>query len=809
MKLTLGHRCIVYAKPNQQTFLKDGEEGAGKHMPYVLWAYDIEARTQIVEHKISTEFQKENNQFIDFTVLERSMEIQKANLIVFRNVFTDEEFSYFGDACLSNFIQFMMTFNKGRNICVAHNGSGYDSRLICEELSKNDMNYKTSVTSNGTKLTELQAGHTIFRDSLMHLPGSLAGLAKAFELPLMKGTFPHLFNSIGNYDYEGMIPDRKYFDLTFTAKSDKDIETFETWYTERSKTPWNFMTELTNYCRDDVKILAQLMIKHDDICSGKFNLSPWFYSTAPSYCHTVLKLLVSQDLDLERIESLAWDEHWGVLYPQEYWHSRRALIGGRTDVRTVHYRLSHEEISRGVQIRYQDIVSMYPYVQAVYEYPVGLPRIKVYDPKYYPCTKHQSPASGNNWSPCNCSRFSKRADRMIDVEEIETQPTVEYMSDYSTFGIATVSLEPPKNLFHPVLVVWNETSGKRCGSLETIVEKTFTMIEIQRALSKGYKLLKVHRIDLYNKKPGLWSDFVKDLYIEKLANSSPIPSIEEQERLVNAYEEKFGIGEQVRQSFPRWEFRSALRLVYKIMLNSGWGKHCQRPNMGGMAFIHEDDDKTMQKLFSNIENSDLLLKNVFQQGNKTVFTTTPTNRKYLPHDLYLPAGLFVPAYGRLMLYEQLDLLQERVLYHDTDSIVYIYDPLLYNIPSGDIWGEWDEEKVSKNGNITAFVGLGAKSYAIEAKDGGNVIKLKGLTIKRSHSDYINFNSLEELVLNHGSFEIPQRNFVYRMGEGIHITERLKKISFDPLELKGFLHNNKVYPPGYCQGCLDLGPHICQ
>jgi len=823
-----GHRCIVFHSGRVETFLKHGdpEPKPSKNAPYKLWAYDIEATTTITNIK-SSEFRKENNEFLEsngeFEVFERYLELQKTNMVVFRDIFDpNSEQVLFGENSLREFIVFMLNHNGGKNICIAHNGSGYDTRLICEEISTLGVNVKTSSLSSGTKIMELRANDTIFRDSLLHLPGSLSNLASAFGLTLKKGTFPHLFNKPENYSYDGQIPDKKYFDLTFTAKNQKDIDAFDKWYMERSNDVWNFRNELASYCRDDVKILAELMQKHDEICVQKFGFSPWFSATAPSYCHKVIKSQISNedilklpdddnDRRSQRIHELAWDEHWGILLPQEYWHARRALIGGRTDVRRIHFRLSDDDIQQNRSIKYQDIVSMYPYVQARKDllYPVGLPRIKVYDDKYFPCSKHQSPIEGNKLKICDCSRFEKFADRMIDVEEISIQPTFEYMMDFNTFGIATVSLIPPTNLFHPVLVIWDEFTGKRISTLEPIIEQTFTMIEIQLALSKGYVITKVHRIDLYNKAPALWSDFVKDLYIEKMVNSETTPSESEQEKLIDAYEHDFGIGNKVKESFPRWDFRPALRMVFKIMLNSGWGKHCQRPNMSMLNFIHEDDTTAMTKLFSNVDNDNLSITNITIQGDKTIYHTKPRKFNPLSHDNYLPAGLFVPAYGRIMLYEALDVIDDRVLYHDTDSIIYIHDPLKENIEEGDIWGEWSEEKVSKNNNIVAFVGLGAKSYALETRDGKDIIKLKGISVRKSHK--INFKMLEEMVLCPNSegrqSYIPQRNFKYCLGTGITIIESLKKFGFSVDELKGFLHGTKVYPPGYCRDCLLGHIHI--
>ena len=35
---------------------------------------------------------------------------------------------------------------------------------------------------------------------------------------------------------------------------------------------------------------------------------------------------------------------------------------------------------------------------------------------------------------------------------------------------------------------------------------------------------------------------------------------------------------------------------------------------------------------------------------------------------------FTTAYARLKLYDLLDLLQEQVLYYDTDSVIYVHEP---------------------------------------------------------------------------------------------------------------------------------------
>ena len=71
---------------------------------------------------------------------------------------------------------------------------------------------------------------------------------------------------------------------------------------------------------------------------------------------------------------------------------------------------------------------------------------------------------------------------------------------------------------------------------------------------------------------------------------------------------------------------------------------------------------------------------------------------------------FVTAQARLRLYAMLSLIGERVIYHDTDSIVYEYVPGMPDVPLGDRFGEWGSE-LGKNHVMTDFVALGPKTYA--------------------------------------------------------------------------------------------------
>ena len=68
---------------------------------------------------------------------------------------------------------------------------------------------------------------------------------------------------------------------------------------------------------------------------------------------------------------------------------------------------------------------------------------------------------------------------------------------------------------------------------------------------------------------------------------------------------------------------------------------------------------------------------------------------------------FTTAYARLKLYDLLDLLQERALYYDTDSVIYVSEPGKPDPPLGNYLGDLTDEL---NGDhITEFVSGGPKN----------------------------------------------------------------------------------------------------
>ena len=84
--------------------------------------------------------------------------------------------------------------------------------------------------------------------------------ALGLDISVKKGDFPHLYNLPENYDYIGKLPDLQYFSIDYMLPEKR--QKLINWHNSQSHvTNWNFMEELISYCKNDVEILHQCIMK--------------------------------------------------------------------------------------------------------------------------------------------------------------------------------------------------------------------------------------------------------------------------------------------------------------------------------------------------------------------------------------------------------------------------------------------------------------------------------------------------------------------------------------------------------------------
>ena len=159
-----------------------------------------------------------------------------------------------------------------------HHSSGYDSQFILRDLSERGFsNQDLDIIARGLKILKLRVGNISFLDSLCFFQCKLDQLTSAFNLQidanLKKLKFPHKYNTSENWNNNpSIIPPIEYFNLEYMSKDDAQ-ETI-CWYEERKKTPWNFREELVKYCRVDVQILKESILKFQSVFKEISGLDP-------------------------------------------------------------------------------------------------------------------------------------------------------------------------------------------------------------------------------------------------------------------------------------------------------------------------------------------------------------------------------------------------------------------------------------------------------------------------------------------------------------------------------------------------------
>ena len=103
---------------------------------------------------------------------------------------------------------------------------------------------------------------------------------------------------------------------------------------------------------------------------------------------------------------------------------------------------------------------------------------------------------------------------------------------------------------------------------------------------------------------------------------------------------------------------------------------------------------------------------------------------------------FTTSHARLMLYDKLDYLNEKVLYLYTDSIIYTDDGTK-NIETGDMLGDMTDEISGKG--ISSFASTGPKSYSFKYGDNEQKSAIKGFTLNHENSSILNHNSMSKIV----------------------------------------------------------------
>ncbi|XP_078364222.1 uncharacterized protein LOC144648571 [Oculina patagonica] len=425
------------------------------------------------------------------------------------------------------------------------------------------------------------------------------------------------------------------------------------------------------------------------------------------------------DWDWEVKTDLGLQEFLSTFNLVEPLNPRDAFFGGRTNAATLYYKADE---SQGEQIRYVDVTSLYPWVNKYGEYPVGHP-------------------------------------------EIISHPEDQDISKY--FGIAKVDILPPFHLYHPVLpyrcggklvlplcrsCVEEQMSkpllerGYQCSHNPTqrMLRGTWCTPELQKAVEMGYTVVKIHEVYHFPKsqrRKGLFANYVNQwLKIKQESSGYPAwaQSVLQKQQYVQQYKEREGIA-----LTPTLICKNPGRKTSsKLMLNSFWGKFGERMNKARTITVTSPADlfTLVNNNFINITTIRVCTEDVIEVVYTHVQDEEQQNGKT---NIFVAA--FTTCLARLKLYESLEVLGERALYFDTDSVIYSWKPGESDISLGDFLGDMTNE-LDDGDYITEFVSGGPKNYGYQTKNNKICCKVRGFTLNVRGSNQLNYHVMRQNVL---------------------------------------------------------------
>lgn len=272
--------------------------------------------------------------------------------------------------------------------------------------------------------------------------------------------------------------------------------------------------------------------------------------------------------------------------------------------------------------------------------------------------------------------------------------------------------------------------------------------ELQKALECGYEIQKIYEVWHFpQKSQDLFRTYI-DTFLKIKQEASGYPPECETEEQQRIYRNEIYQREKLVLNPIEIEKNPVRRTIAKLFLNCLWGKFAQRLQLPKIEYLTQQEQLTKMLQDTTLEVKGIELLNNLKKPDSDMILINYVEKKDFIEDC--PFGnvvlaAFTTAHARLHLYDTLEKLGERVLYFDTDSIIYQHVDGLYNPTIVNSLGGWTDEL--EGGHITKFMSGGPKNYAFETDTGKTVQKVKGLTLNHRASQIVTMDALEKMIFN--------------------------------------------------------------
>jgi len=184
-----------------------------------------------------------------------------------------------------------------------------------------------------------------------------------------------------------------------------------------------------------------------------------------------------------------------------------------------------------------------------------------------------------------------------------------------------------------------------------------------------------------------------------------------------------------------------------FLCSSLWGKFAQRSNLKKVTY--SDDPAAFFELLSN---DGVVVNRIDSIGEDMVRIEHVNDVDYIDDQttVNVVIAVYTTSYARLELYKYLDILQERVLYFDTDSVFFVSPENEVDEPvkTGDGLGDLTDE-LPPGKTIVSFVTAGPKNYSYKLSDGTAKVTVKGVTMNSRNKGIVTYELIKSMVFENG------------------------------------------------------------
>lgn len=389
---------------------------------------------------------------------------------------------------------------------------------------------------------------------------------------------------------------------------------------------------------------------------------------------------------------------------------RDMFYGGRTEVFSPYCNAERYEND---EIKYHDVCSLYPYVCAFRRLPTG-------HPEHY-------------------------FDRDIEWPRL---CNVNHPNPY--FGYVRCRVRPNKRDTLGLLPHRDESTGRLEFPLMEMTGSWGTE-ELRLAIENGYEILDIYEVYHWTEEES--SDTLLRGYVsfflrmkqeaegwKKLGASSETPTAKEMLEVQSRVYRESGCIAKIR---PMNVAKNPVkRQMAKLFLNSLWGKFCQKPHSEHYTVINGYQQFADLWYNGTVDRTKFSFRHIGGDTWKVKYSVFDDFARPNPkYNIFLSSK--VTEWARCILHRQMIRISpERVLYCDTDSIMFIW-PKDGDQLAGVGLGNWVDEYPDQR--ILRLFALAPKFYYLEF-EGEGLLKSKGIQVNVHNSGLIHPQSLGKQLL---------------------------------------------------------------